>query len=309
MLFLFIHFKLFKMQKIISSTILFLSVLLANAQEKPTPDKIIYGPCLISDLKQAPYASWFTTGFDAYVPDQLAMDQLKKISYRDVTIEVFFGSWCGDSKRELPRALKVLSAAAVPEKQIKLIGLGGTDSIYKQSPNGEEKGKGIYRVPTFIIYRNGKELGRINEFPVYTFERDLLTILSGKTYTPNYASFTLIHQWETEQVLTHPHTNMRSLAAMLKPFADNEHLLNSVGNLFITQGKLKEALAIYKANYLLYPESGITTSGLGKGFLKNGEVKAAVEYLEYALQVNKKPESVKDILRILYEAKEAERGK
>jgi thiol-disulfide isomerase/thioredoxin len=309
MLFLFIHFKLFKMRKIISSTILFLFVLWVNAQEKPTPDKIIYGQCLINDLKQAPYAGWFTTGFDSYIPDQPAIDQLKKVGYKDLSIEIFFGSWCGDSKREVPRALKVLSAAAFPEKQIRLIGLGATDSLYKRSPVGEEKGKGIYRVPTFIIYKNGKELGRINEFPVYTFERDLFTILTNKTYTPNYASFTLIHQWETEQVLTHSLTNMRSLAAMLKPFVDNEHLLNSVGNLFITQGKLKEALAIYKANYLLYPESGITCSGLGKGFLRNGEVKTAVEYLEYALQVNKKPEHVKDILQILYEAKEAERGK
>ncbi|MCH5717277.1 tetratricopeptide repeat protein [Niabella hibiscisoli] len=164
-------------------------------------------------------------------------------------------------------------------------------------------------MPTFIIYKNGKEISRINEFPVYTFERDLLAILSGKTYTPNYASFTLIHQWEQEGVLIHRHTNMRSLAAMLKPFVDNEHLLNSVGNLFVTQNKIKEALSIYKANYLLYPESDIAISGLGKGFLKNGEIKTAIEYLEYALQVNKKPENVKDILKVLYEAKEAERLK
>ncbi|HTG57670.1 MAG TPA: hypothetical protein VL943_15440 [Niabella sp.] len=297
------------MQKIISSILSLLLVLFINAQENPMPDKVIYGQCLINDLKQTPYANWFGAGFDSYVPDQASIDQLKKVGYKNLTIEIFFGSWCGDSKREVPRALKVLSVAAFPEKQIKLIGLGSTDSLYKRSPNGEEKGKGIYRVPTFIIYRNGRELGRINEFPVYTFERDLFTILSNKTYTPNYASFTLIHQWEVEEVLTHPHTNMRSLAAMLKPFVDNEHLLNSLGNLFITQGKLKEALAIYKANYVLYPESGIAIAGLGKGFLKNGEIKAAIQYLEYTLQVNKKPENVKDILQVLYEAKDAERSK
>ncbi|WP_114792423.1 hypothetical protein U0035_17150 [Niabella yanshanensis] len=297
------------MQKIISSIILFLTVRLVNAQEKLPQDKIIYGQCVINDLKQTPYTSWFNTGFDSYIPDQTAIDQLKKVGYKDLIVEIFFGSWCGDSKREVPRALKVLSATAFPEKQIKLIGLGGTDSLYKRSPEEEEKTKGIYRVPTFIIYKNGKELGRINEFPVYTFERDLFTIVSGKPYMPNYASFTLLHQWETEQVLTHPHTNIRSLAAMLKPLVDNEHLLNSLGNLFITQGKLKEALAIYKANYVLYPESGITTSGLGKGFLKNGDIKAAIEYLEYALQVNKKPENVKDILQVLYEAKFTEQSR
>jgi len=297
------------MQKIISSIILSLSVLLVNAQEKPMPDKIIYGQCSINELGQAPYASWFNTGFDSYIPDPSVIDALKKISYKELTIEIFFGSWCGDSKREVPRLVKVLSSVSVPEKQIKLIGVGGTDSIYKRSPNGEDKGKGVYRVPTFIIYKAGKELGRINEFPVYTFERDLLAIISGKAYTPNYASFTLIHQWELEGVLIHPHTNVRSLAAMLRPLVESEYLLNSVGNLFVMQNKIKEALSIYKANYMLYPESGIAVASLGKGFLKNGEVKTAIEYLEYALQVNKKPENIKDILQVLYEAKEAERLK
>ncbi len=273
------------------------------------PDKIIYGQCSINELGQAPYASWFNTGFDSYIPDPSVIDALKKISYKELTIEIFFGSWCGDSKREVPRLVKVLSSVSVPEKQIKLIGVGGTDSIYKRSPNGEDKGKGVYRVPTFIIYKAGKELGRINEFPVYTFERDLLAIISGKAYTPNYASFTLIHQWELEGVLIHPHTNVRSLAAMLRPLVESEYLLNSVGNLFVMQNKIKEALSIYKANYMLYPESGIAVASLGKGFLKNGEVKTAIEYLEYALQVNKKPENIKDILQVLYEAKEAERLK
>ncbi|MCH5717276.1 hypothetical protein [Niabella hibiscisoli] len=139
------------MQKLIASIILFLSFLLVNAQEKAAPDKIIYGQCSINDLKQAPYASWFNTGFDSYIPDSPVIDQLKRIGYKDVSIEIVFGSWCGDSKREVPRLLKVLSSVAFPEKQIKLIGLGGTDSIYKRSPNGEERRQG-YLSGAYIYY-------------------------------------------------------------------------------------------------------------------------------------------------------------
>lgn len=297
------------MQKIIASFIIVFSVLLVNAQQTTAPDKVIYGQCSIDDLKQAPFNTWFNSGFELYAPDPVFVGQLKKLGYKGITIDIFFGSWCGDSKREVPRLLKVMSAISFPEHQLKLIGLGGTDSLYKRSPNGEDGGKGVYRVPTFIIYRNGKEIGRINEFPVYTFERDLYTILSGHTYTPNYSSFSFIHQWEKEGVLTHAYTNVRSLAAIVKSHVENEYLLNSVGNLFLKQEKVSEAICIYKINYALYPESGLTVAGVGKGLLKNKNTKTAIEYLEYALQINKKPENVKDILEVLYEAKDMERMK
>lgn len=291
------------MKKIISSIILLCFALAVNAQQNAVPDKVIYGQCSVADLTQAPYNKWFNTGLEAYVPDESAIGLIKKTGLKDIEIEVFFGTWCGDSQRELPRFLKVLSALSFPQNRLKLIALGGSDSLYKQGPHHEEAGKGLYRVPVFIINKNGREIGRINEFPVYSFEKDLYTILSGKAYTPNYSCFSFIHQWEKESVLTNQYTNMRSLANILMPHIQNEHLLNSVGNLFLKQRKLKEALSIFKINFMLYPESVIATTGLSKGFLKNNDTKSAIEYLEYALQLNKKPEDVKDILALLNEAK------
>ena len=43
--------------------------------------------------------------------------------FRDVEIFVLFGTWCHDSKREVPRFLKLLSDSKVSENQINLIGL------------------------------------------------------------------------------------------------------------------------------------------------------------------------------------------
>lgn len=57
------------------------------------------------------------------------------------------------AKIELSRFLKLLSAIGFPEENVKLIGLGGNDSLVKQSPGHEEAGLGIFRVPTFIIYK------------------------------------------------------------------------------------------------------------------------------------------------------------
>ena len=59
---------------------------------------------------------------------------------------------------------------------------------YKKSPEGEETGKNIQRVPTLIIYHKRKELGRIIESPVVSIEKDLISILKQDGYIPNYAN-------------------------------------------------------------------------------------------------------------------------
>jgi len=49
----------------------------------------------------------------------------------------------------------------------------------KQGPNGEEKGMGIHRVPTFIFEQGGKEIARIVEDPATDFETDIAQIALG----------------------------------------------------------------------------------------------------------------------------------
>lgn len=60
------------------------------------------------------------------------------------------------------------------------------DSLYKKSPQHEETGKNIVRVPTIIIEQKGVEIGRIIEFPKTSLEKDLLSILRKEKYQPNY---------------------------------------------------------------------------------------------------------------------------
>ncbi len=58
---------------------------------------------------------------------------------------------------------------------------------YKQSPQHEENGRNIIRVPTIIIEDNFKEVGRIVEYPVVSLEKDMLSILRKERYVPNYS--------------------------------------------------------------------------------------------------------------------------
>ena len=72
------------------------------------------------------------------------------------------GTWCGDSRQEVPKIYKVLDHCNVPESHIQLINLNVHDSVYKQSPSHEEKGLNIHRVPDLLVYEKEKEMGRVD---------------------------------------------------------------------------------------------------------------------------------------------------
>lgn len=138
-------------------------------------------------LLKAPFAEWYNPNYGSYQPDKRLVQQIKPLLF-DKKIQLFLGTWCGDSKREVPRMLKILDEAGVKETDIELIMVSNHPDTYKQSPQHEEKGKNIIRVPTLIIYKDGAEIGRIVEYPRKSLEADLLSILKGEKYIPNYHS-------------------------------------------------------------------------------------------------------------------------
>ena len=81
---------------------------------------------------------------------------------QDLTIDVYFGTWCHDSIREVPKLMKILSA----NKYIKLslIAL----NYQKQDPQDLAVANQVKYTPTIIVYRDmerKQEVGRIIERP------------------------------------------------------------------------------------------------------------------------------------------------
>jgi thiol-disulfide isomerase/thioredoxin len=277
----------------------------ANAQTSLlVKEKILYGITHRDSLLQAPFVKWFNTNYNDYKPNPKIISEYSKDKMKGVTVKIFFGTWCGDSKREVPRFYKLMDTLGYSNKNIELIGLGNGDSLNKQSPGGEEKGLGIFRVPVFIVYKNGKEINRINEFPAESLEKDMLRIIRGEQYTPNYASFAIINQWLYDGTLLDDNTSAGGLANSIRNKISGENELNGLGYLLFKQDKKKEALKIFRINYYLFPSSTNVRSSLGEGFLKNGDKAKAVTFLELALKDNKDPEMFTGILDLLYEAKE-----
>ena len=165
------------------TTTAFANIEVKNSNGEP----MLLGHCDVSFLQQGVYKNWYQPGYDHYIPDSSTIPFLTEL-LKGKQIDIFLGTWCGDSRREVPRMMKILTQAGVHQQQIKLIFVSNESNSYKKSPQHEEAGKNIKRVPTLIVYENEKEMGRIIEYPVVSLEKDLLLILRRENYVPNYGS-------------------------------------------------------------------------------------------------------------------------
>ncbi len=120
------------------------------------------------------FTEWYNNEYVGYEPDEFLLEQIKGVS-DSIDIQIFMGTWCIDSRREVPRFLKIMDISKFNQNKLQIINLDRK----KISPTHEERNKNIEFVPTFVINKNGYEIGRIVEFPIITLESDLLSILLG----------------------------------------------------------------------------------------------------------------------------------
>lgn len=115
--------------------------------------------------------SW-ATDYDAYEP---APDDLQTLATLrgPADLDVYFGSWCGDSRRELPRLAKILDRASLPGLRVRYFALDRT----KTKPARLARRGSIERVPTIVLRVEGREIGRIVESPRTTLEHDLALLV------------------------------------------------------------------------------------------------------------------------------------
>jgi len=171
------------MKKLVLLLVLSISISCTAQQKNATKNASgdLVGVTARADFDQQPYANWFKRYSDSYTIDQKVAKKLKK-ALKNVTIKAFMGTWCGDSKRETPKFYKVLEAANFDLKNLEMI----TVNRGKRTPDHLEKGFEIRRVPTFIFFKEGKEIGRYVEFARESLEKDMLKIVTGKPYKHSY---------------------------------------------------------------------------------------------------------------------------
>jgi len=135
---------------------------------------VMVGKCDRNGLKQGEYGLYFKSQYEVYEPSEKYIEKMKKVKINLVDITIVFGTWCSDSKIQVPRFYKVLDKAGYNEKRMTVIGVSRKKLAFVTNIEHLD----IVLVPTFIISQNGKELGRIIETPKKSLEKDLAKIIN-----------------------------------------------------------------------------------------------------------------------------------
>lgn len=138
-----------------------------------TKTKMLIGYCDKNGLEKDVYGVYFKSQYDVYSPAEGYITKLEE-KIDDVEITIVLATWCSDSQREVPRFYKVLNEAGYNDRRVKVIAVDKN----KEAIVVDISDMDIQRVPTFIIYKNEKEIGRIVETPKKSLERDLWKIVN-----------------------------------------------------------------------------------------------------------------------------------
>ncbi|HEX7847327.1 MAG TPA: thioredoxin family protein [Chitinophagaceae bacterium] len=139
-----------------------LSVLAQNQyevlSERPN-EKTLKGIISREVLEADTSFKWFTENQKGYTPHSEGVSALKQ--YGDsIELLVFMGTWCEDSHFIIPRFFSLVDAAGFDKKRITLI---GTDRNKKTLSHLCEA-LNVNNVPTIIVMKAGKEVGRVIEY-------------------------------------------------------------------------------------------------------------------------------------------------
>ena len=240
------------------------------------------------------YNSWFSSQYQDY---EINNEYVEKISekLKDYTILVFMGTWCGDSRREVPRFYKILEAANFPEKQLTTVALSSASNLYKQSPQHEESGLNIHRVPIFIFYKNGKEVNRIVEHPVNSIVEDVFNITQDN-YTSNYQLVTKVNS-----IIDDSNFYDKALEQIpnYKTLTKNIYELNTYARILVSTKRNDKALEVLKLNAELFSDNHKVHENLANLYLKSNQRNSALLSYEKALKMNPSNLKVKNKIQEL----------
>jgi hypothetical protein len=147
----------------------------------PDP-QVLIGP-VTREQVEAAVPAWVQAGVEAS-PDLVAARALAGVA-PGAEVTVLLGTWCSDSRREISRLWKAFDTIGATSAGGAGSGLPftltyiGVDEA-KREPAAAVATAGLKYVPTVIVRRDGREVGRIVESSPHGVEVDLLALLGGK---------------------------------------------------------------------------------------------------------------------------------
>ena len=240
-----------------------------------------------SELRVQPFSDWFDPQYSKYQASEALVADLGK-SMDGVSIEAYFGTWCGDSRRQIPRLIRILDLASVDESRLTLVALSDQQMQFKRSPMRSEAKRYIHRTPTIVVLRQGVEIGRIVETPSETIEADLLAILRGKGPAAKYGAEAWVHHLFTDLPSDEAEKRLATADAEVAALSSPDSLWHYADQDLMKNGRPREAKAVLDLHLRLNPRSVTGHVVMADALAELGRKAEALVEAEKALSLDPK---------------------
>lgn len=280
------------MKKLITLILLTTSILsfsqpLNRSFESASGRVTLLGEVSLERLAEEPFDEWYSKNHKEYRVEETNIN----LSEAD-SITIFMGTWCGDSKREVPRFVKILEKNNYDLSKLKILCLNTGFQNYKQAPERQERGVNIHRVPTFLFHdSNGEEIGRIVEEPVVSLEQDINTILKEEDYHTAYPIANSLIKYFEEYSLKELKKRKSKLIEEFKT-GKNVYELNTYGYVLWSSFQIPKAQFVFELNVELFPDEIVVHQTLARFLNSLGENKEALSCLKKALEIEPENENL-----------------
>lgn len=137
--------------------------------------KMLKGILFKEQITQDTAFGWYAQNVKLTKPNADAVNAIATKADK-ICIIIFGGTWCEDTHQLLPKYLSLLEAAKFPEDRLTLVAVDRA----KTTVGNLHKLFNITNVPTCIVLKDGKEVGRIIEFGKTTFvDKELGELVAG----------------------------------------------------------------------------------------------------------------------------------
>ncbi len=140
-------------------------------------EEILIGLCNRAGLESGLFEQYFETSYNEYTPEVAIVEKINNSCNPDEwQITIVLATWCYDSQMQVPAFFALLDKTRFSEQHYEILCVDRQKLI----PGKDITALSILRVPTFIFYYAGNEVGRIVETPEVSLEEDMLEIIKRK---------------------------------------------------------------------------------------------------------------------------------
>jgi thiol-disulfide isomerase/thioredoxin len=145
-----------------------------SVDEKHPTQKILTGIISKNILTADTSYKWYAISQSAYKTETGLVNCVAKTADK-MQFVVFGGTWCEDTQFILPRFFKLLDAAKIGDEKVTFFGVNRAKKTWANMTEAFN----VKNVPTIIVMKEGKEIGRVVEYgKAGQWDKELCEILN-----------------------------------------------------------------------------------------------------------------------------------